>query len=341
MKYEVLPWIDVTLLNAHKLTGNPHPYAIDFLDEYIDVLDCRYESRYFDYSATQYRNKIRWSHLSSNPYAIDILLANQEHIVWHEFCHNTSPRAIEFLRQNPHRIDWARLSMNPSAIDLLMENPSHIYWPAFSANTAAIDIILANPSRIDGTYMPEYVCLPDDLLGVNPHHVKFSWLSSNESPKAVELLCTMPSKIHWRNLLENKAPEAIRLLEQNPDKIDWRIFSENPAAIDLLLRNFEKIDWAGFSRNSAAIDILRQHTDKIHWTNLSANSGIFMVNPQLLHQYRVTRKELRGFAWTHPRQYLILKRFVDRISEAAYNTEYMWCRRRLMKEYASLTNTLA
>ena len=47
---------------------------------------------------------INWTHLSSNPAAIDLLEANQDKIDWKWLSEN--PAAIALLKANPHNIDW-------------------------------------------------------------------------------------------------------------------------------------------------------------------------------------------------------------------------------------------
>ena len=44
--------------------------------------------------------------------------------------------AIDYLKKNPHKIDWKFLSANPNAIELLEANQDKIDWYWFSSNSA-------------------------------------------------------------------------------------------------------------------------------------------------------------------------------------------------------------
>ena len=107
----------------------------------------------------------------------------------------------------------------------------------------------------------------------------------------------------------------------------------NHKAIDLLIKNKDKLIWVWVSKNSEAIEILNKNKDKINWKNLSLNPSIFIINPRCLLEYKLTRSEIREFAFEHPRVYLTLKSFVDRISQCVYDPSYKWCQRRLLDEF--------
>ena len=45
-----------------------------------------------------------------------------------------NPNAIEYLKENPDKIDWDYLSSNPNAIELLEKNKDKIDWYLLSKN---------------------------------------------------------------------------------------------------------------------------------------------------------------------------------------------------------------
>jgi len=132
--------------------------------------------------------------------------------------------------------------------------------------------------------------------------LKWSGLSRNPNPEAIELLRENPDKINWRLLSYNKNPRAIELLRENQDNIDWHGLSENPAAIDLLLENPGRIMWGLLSANPAAIDLLRANQDKIDWYVLSRNPAIFENPEEAATKIQQGFRKSKGYAeWAyHP-----------------------------------------
>jgi hypothetical protein len=87
---------------------------------------------------------ISWKGLSSNPYAISLLLENESKIDWNQFCRNTHPKAIQLISQNMDKINsdfrWYNLSCNFNAMDILKQNQEHINWIQFSYNPSILEI---------------------------------------------------------------------------------------------------------------------------------------------------------------------------------------------------------
>lgn len=87
------------------------------------------------------RGRVNWYFLSGNPAAGHILKIHPNKINWDRLCENTSPEAIELLKDNIEnhdgdKINWASLSSNPAAISLLKDNMDKIDWYEFSENPA-------------------------------------------------------------------------------------------------------------------------------------------------------------------------------------------------------------
>ena len=125
---------------------------------------------------------------------------------------------LEFLKENPEKIDWYSLSSNPNAIELLKENKELIDWDQLSQNPNAIELLKANPENINW-----------NLLSLNYN--------------AIELLKENPEKINWNCLSKNR--NAIEILEKNQDKINWVLLSSNPSIFTYdyqkIKKNFEEL----------------------------------------------------------------------------------------------------
>ncbi len=83
------------------------------------------------------QNKADW--------AVDILLANIEHLVTEYNINllsaNENPRIVDWLSKHPKFIDWKLFSQNPSAIDYLRANPQNVRRSIY-ANSAAIKALI-------------------------------------------------------------------------------------------------------------------------------------------------------------------------------------------------------
>ena len=176
-----------------------------------------------------YSKKIDWWALSSNPNAIELLIANREKIHWDGLSANTNLKAIELLKEKinaenlinqrvlnnlnySEKIAWWALSQNPNAIELLKRNIDKINWALLSKNPnqEAIKLLKANPFKID-------------------------WNGLSINPNALELLKEYPKKINWDMLSKNPNPEALELLIANRDKIHWDFLNANPSIFEAVL----------------------------------------------------------------------------------------------------------
>lgn len=86
-----------------------------------------------------------WHALSSNPFAIDILLAHQEKIDWPEFSRNCHPRAVALMLGRSRVTKMPGFSSNScsEAIAHLRANPKLIDYNGLSANPGIF--VLGNP----------------------------------------------------------------------------------------------------------------------------------------------------------------------------------------------------
>ena len=82
------------------------------------------------------------------------------------------------------------------------------------------------------------------------------WSSLSENPNSVRLLECDMEKINWSFLSSNTSEYAIDILEKNIDKIHWNWLTINPSAIRILENNPDKIDWRYLSLNINAIHII-------------------------------------------------------------------------------------
>ena len=123
--------------NKYNFNQNPHPKAIQYFldnpDEIVWESISNNENAIKIFEKYGY-SKVDWFALSKNPRAIDILLSNTQYIYWPLFSINPHPKAVEYLKCNPHLIDWTFLSMNPSAEELILENLDNINWDTLCRN---------------------------------------------------------------------------------------------------------------------------------------------------------------------------------------------------------------
>lgn len=188
-------------------------------------------------------DKLDWDSLSSNPYAIQLLEANQDKINWNKL--SKIPEAIDILKANTHRdLDWDYLSSQPWAIELLEVNTNKINWKVLSSNPAAIHILEANQDKIDWATLrdnPSAIQLFEantDKLKNSSGTFSFSTTGSfkgfgcgsafggtatGSDPKPIlELLET-----NLNNIAEYSNDHT--MLEHIQDKLNWSLLSKNPS----------------------------------------------------------------------------------------------------------------
>lgn len=209
-----------------------------------------------------------WNH-------IEFLAQNPEKIDWYHLSDNTV--AIELIKANQDKINWKTLSSNSAAIDLLEQNLDKVCWYRLSRNGSAIHLLRQNPDKIDW-YAVSTSNDMIELVKENPDKINWNGLSL---VPAIEILKANQDEINWSRLSRNSG--AMELLKANPDKIDWQQFSSNSSAIDMLADNLDKVDWRWLCFNENAGPLLMKHIadckrdnipDKINWNALSMNSGI-------------------------------------------------------------------
>jgi len=200
-----------------RLGYNENPQIIEMLKEKAEL-----EKNEEYYAGLNINDKIDWQQISSNPNAIELLMANPEEIDWETLSAN--PGAIELLKANPEEIYWSMLSENPNAIELLKANPKKINWQMLSGNPNAIELLKANPKKI-------------------------FWGMLSGNPNAIELLKANPKKIHWGRLSENE--NAIELIKERYE-YELSLTSEEYESLE----DAEKLDWKTLSANKCIFQMV-------------------------------------------------------------------------------------
>ncbi len=201
-------------INWGNLSGNPN--AMHLIKEKIE-----HENNILteeEYDDLNYKEKIDWEILSSNPSANASkylsLPENYNNIFWDKLSGNPNKEAIKLLKKKIkeekrltenelnalpiyQKIDWYNLSGNYAAIKLLHANQDKIIWDTLSANPRAISLIKKK-------------IIEEEKLGYD--HEKIN-------------------NIDWSELSAN--PKAIKILENNKEKIMWKDFSTNPSIFAL------------------------------------------------------------------------------------------------------------
>ena len=236
---------------------------------------------------------IEWFSLSSNPYAVDLLVKNKDKICWKFFCKNPNPAIMDILLKNPTKINWEFLSSNPVAIDLLLKNQDKINWAKLSTNPAAIELLTQNKDKID------YVSLRynTNAYELIKEYIETHFICSNQNPNSINFIQTESNKLLYiKELSFNKNEELLQYLYKHHSQyIDWNYLNTNPVAIDILLENMDKINFYQFSLNPhpKAVELLKQYPHRIDWENFSAH----ITDYALIAQHNPI---LKDFIWTNP-----------------------------------------
>jgi len=244
-----------------------------------------------------------YEELSANPYAIDLLTANQDKIDWNNLSGN--PNAIELLAKNIDKINWDVLSSNPNAIQILAKHPDKINWIKLAGNPRARSLLteeVINNNKNNVYFMNGFLENPSMAKEImrlfyesfhgkgqfNNH--RWGAMSCNPNPKVINDIYELHNVINWDLLSAN--PCAIEHLkhaiyamkevysyrkqyityplssyddDENPREVDWSALSSNPNAMELISENPEEIDWYNLTGNPSAIDFLLKHVKHIHW----------------------------------------------------------------------------
>jgi len=150
--------------NKYNFNQNPHPKAIQyFLDNPDEII---WEAMSYNLACKPIFEKYGYHHaywlaLSKNPDLIDVLLQNIGLIYWPYFSINTSPKAIEYLKCNPDKIDWVFLSMNPAAEELILENIDKVDWTTLSKNPIIFEFNIYKSETVKSTqiYKEELIAM--------------------------------------------------------------------------------------------------------------------------------------------------------------------------------------
>jgi hypothetical protein len=335
--YVLRDWIPICKLNKKQLSKNFCQPAVDYLSQ-------------------QHSDYFNWEHLYKNPYAINLI---REHIKT-----ETDDSYMEYLCENPEALDIIEdyiikfKQELPQLIEIYdieleeWENEFDNDWDSYKSspehpetrikyllfgvnrNPKAMPLLLKYPEFISkfGLYRNHSKEATDYLL--TQGHLHINDLASN--PFAIELI-----KQHFQNVDFNRLsnnPEAIFMLLANQHLINWTEFSKNtsPFAIHLMKRNLHRLDFCFFSANPSAIYVLEKYQNIIDWDYLSINPKIWVIHPNAICTFRLTKKQRNQFAWEYPRKYLVLRRFVDLISETFYNPMYKWCQQLELKKFNEL-----
>lgn len=242
-----------------------------------------------------------YEELSANPYAIDLLTANQDKIDWNNLSGN--PNAIELLAKNIDKINWDVLSSNPNGIQILAKHPDKINWIQLAGNPGARSLLteeVINNNKDNIYFMDRFLGNPSmatEILRLfyksfheNGEFRNHQWwaMSYNTNPKVINDIYELHNVINWKILSAN--PCAIQYLkyaieegyyysnpyvtyrfssydhdDENPKKVVWCELSSNPNAMELISENPEKISWYDLTQNPSAIDFLRKNINQIGW----------------------------------------------------------------------------
>ena len=208
---------------------------------------------------------INMASLSANYNAMDFLSLpeNQKHIDYYELSKNTSPIAIDFLK---NKILEESL-LNQTELKKYKKSNTMIDWGELLKNHVAIDYLKEE--------FKEY------FLG--GHKKNLVGLLSNTNPEAFILLRELfengkynRGDISWETLSQNSTVEAYAFL-QNGHNIDWGYFSKNtnPNAILLLEEEIDReMKWDMRQLDSHA-DL--ESDEKLNWGFLSSNPKVVHI----------------------------------------------------------------
>jgi hypothetical protein len=327
--YVIREWIPFEKINIYNLNQNFSKGAVDFLKKNPSFIN---------------------EYIYKNPYAMDIIIERIKT--------ETNNRYIEYLCENPEAIELIENFINTqkeimpflmeeyeNELDLIDDN-DYDNWSDSGPTSPEEDFrylmyyLSKNPKAVP-------------LLMKFPEFINYHLLYDNHSKEAVDYL--MKEVFNVKNLARN--PFAIEIIKQNFKTIDFTGLSSNPEAIFMLLSNQHLINWQEFSKNTSrfaiklfkknlhrlnkynlsknpsAIYLLEKHQILIDWGMLTYNPSIFVISPHSIFENYLSKKQRNQFAWEYPRKYLILRRFVDLISETFYNPSYKWCRKLLLKKF--------
>jgi len=202
--------------------------------------------------------------LSKCPFAITILIDKYpEKINSDGISLNPNPLVIDYLKNNPEKINWNFLSSNPNAIKLLRENEEKINWSNLSMNNCAFKLLNENQDKIDWCN----ICY-------------------NDNPKVISEIIAknLDKNISWFILSKNPNDIAVDIIlrPENINKIDYEFLSlnSNDKVFDLIKNNLDKIDFDFLitNPNPKIIEIFKTNENKISGYHLLMNTNKYIKN---------------------------------------------------------------
>jgi len=229
-------------------------------------------------------NKLPNYYLSLNPKAIDYLKNNPSKINWNSLCMNSNASNILLDIRNRNKLDWCCLSSNNNddIVSFLLkpENINKINWSCFSMNN--------NDKAVEFLIKPE-----------NNNKINLYNFNENNNPKVVEFLIKPENQkyiIIDRFLAKKDAApfilENIHTYINNKINMELICFNSNPILIDFFKANIDKLYWRYISRNPLLMDIVsdmneEEYINKIDWFYLSLNTEKRAIDLLLRHPSKI------------------------------------------------------
>lgn len=220
--------------NIHwpNLTANPHPSAIELLQQQPERIFWEYINRNTNPEAIRMLNEqvllthnnelYDWFSLAFNTSAIGLLTQKaRDGILTPEimsdeafrFNISSNPNAIPFLQQYPQCIHWNAIWSNPSIFFNNQDLPKNVALATRKSpklkRTTPRDI-----ERVIGEFLKAtFVDFVQTPFQNGTQVIDYEYLSMNPNPKAIEILKKHPENIVWPSLCSNESLEAIAMLE--------------------------------------------------------------------------------------------------------------------------------
>jgi len=190
----------------------------------------------------------------------------------------SNERAVEYLENNDHVIDYNHVFINENAIHIIEKRIQYDKFGYINYNKNAVNFLRNNPQYIDYKILcgVEHGIEFVDALIKNNELDKIDWEALSKNPAAMHILNDSKyyQYIHWGNILKNK--NAVELVKNNLHMINsWGEMSDQPHLIDIIEQNLGKVYWNGLSANYNAIHILEKNLDKINFRYLVNNKNGF------------------------------------------------------------------
>jgi hypothetical protein len=144
--------------------------------------------------------------------------------------------AIDFLKENPEKINWIYLSQNENAIELLANNQDKIDWYNLSKNPNAIELLRNNKNKID-----------NNVIRNNPNYYEIFPEKREYDENIIRIFyenITTNLRTYYNNNVYFDSDD-MELMERNQHKINWDLLAKNPAIFsydyDEIKNNFQEL----------------------------------------------------------------------------------------------------